>query len=416
MSPNSVKSPRPVSGIDAKSIKIKNHSPATENATPLVHLPEISPGSRLLDAMWPSLNLAHQIGILDRQNHRFKNLPVDGAANATERAQKLSSEGKEVYFACAEYLTPDSRTAANASGACAFWMDIDCGEDKAAAGKGYATVDDAEDALRKFCRDTGLPKPTHIVHSGGGLHLYWVLDDVISREAWQSYAKKLKDLTKVCDFLADDSRTADIASVLRLPGTLNQKNTPPRPVVLKYASDVLIKQSAMLDAIAGAHKSLRSPVATKIPARPTTAVSTTNASSKTSISADTYGEPDLDKLALALVWLDSDCDEETWKLKRLAPLALAARNHPELSSMLYELTRSWSSGELCGQESMAWVNPGGNGRTGEEVFDSVWERFLKDEYTGVPTTLGTVYYDAEQAGWDPQEQFQIIDVAVEGND
>jgi hypothetical protein len=96
-------------------------------------------------------------------------------ADAVEQAQKLSSEGTEVYFACAEYLTPDSRKAANASGACAFWMDIDCGEDKAAAGKGYATVEDAEDALRKFCEDAGLPQPTHIVHSGGGLHVYWVI-------------------------------------------------------------------------------------------------------------------------------------------------------------------------------------------------------------------------------------------------
>jgi hypothetical protein len=92
---------------------------------------------------------------------------------------------------------------------------------------------------------------------------------------------------------------------------------------------------------------------------------------------------------------------------------LAALNHPGASLALYELARSWSSGELCGQASMAWITPGGNGRTGEEVFHSIWKRFMKNEYTGIPTTLGTIYYDAKQAGWDPDEQFQIIDAAIE---
>jgi hypothetical protein len=60
---------------------------------------------------------------------------------------------------------------------------------------------------------------------------------VVVRDEWLSYAWKLKALNKACGFLADDSRTADIASVLRIPGTLNHKFTPPRPVTLEYASD-----------------------------------------------------------------------------------------------------------------------------------------------------------------------------------
>jgi hypothetical protein len=162
---------------DAKSIRITppvGPSPEAQERSPVIQHPASPPGNLLLGALWRSSDNVHQIGVLDRQK-RFKNLPVDGVADAVEQAQKLSSEGTEVYFACAEYLTPDSRKAANASGACAFWMDIDCGEDKAAAGKGYATVEDAEDALRKFCEDAGLPQPTHIVHSGGGLHVYWVV-------------------------------------------------------------------------------------------------------------------------------------------------------------------------------------------------------------------------------------------------
>ena len=177
MSEKSGNSPRSTSTIDAKLIKVPSvsSSPEAQQQPPTYQQPANPPGNRLLGAMWRSHDLCHQLGTLDRQNNRFKNLPVDGADDAVEQALKLSSEGKEVYFACAEYLTPDSRAGANASGACAFWMDIDCGEDKAAAGKGYATVEEAEIALIEFCKATGLPQPTHIVHSGGGLHVYWVV-------------------------------------------------------------------------------------------------------------------------------------------------------------------------------------------------------------------------------------------------
>jgi hypothetical protein len=350
MSKISSNSPRSISTIDAKLIKVPSVSSSSEaqERSPVSQQPANSVDERLLDAMWRSPDLFHQIGILDRQYNRFKNLPVDGATDAVAQAQKLSSEGAEVYFACAEYLTPDSRVAANASGAWAFWADIDCGEDKAAAGKGYATVEEAEVALSKFCKDAGLPKPTHIIHSGGGLHVYWVVDGEIDRDTWQSYARKLKGLTKACGFLADDSRTADIASVLRMPDTLNHKYSPPRPVVQKIASSVFIEWSVMLDTIAGAHNGLCS---AKPPGQSSNATTAANPTSNT--DTDKYGPPDLGKLASAMVMFDPDCDEETWKLKRIAPLAMAARNHPELATALYELGRSWNSGELRGKASKA---------------------------------------------------------------
>jgi hypothetical protein len=55
-------------------------------------------------------------------------------------------------------------------------MDIECGETMADAGRGYATPADALSALDQFCQDTRLPQPTHIVESGGGLHIYWALE------------------------------------------------------------------------------------------------------------------------------------------------------------------------------------------------------------------------------------------------
>ncbi len=212
--------------------------------------------TKLLGALWRSPRQVHQIGSLDRQSGTFKNKPVKGVDQAIQAAQALSEAGKDAYFACSEFTTPDSRTAANVACAHAFWLDIDCGDEKAASGGGYATEADALEAVQIFCQKASIPAPTHIVSSGCGLHVYWALDQAADRATWQDYAGKLKALTKTLAFLADDSRTSDIASVLRMPGTLNHKYQPPRPVTLLRAAEHRVSKAAMLDAIDAAHNEL----------------------------------------------------------------------------------------------------------------------------------------------------------------
>ncbi len=252
--------------------------------------------------------------------------------------------------------------------------------DKATAGKGYLTVEDAEEAIQRFCNDTGLPLPTHIVNSGRGLHVYWVLDRALDRDIWKASAEKFKALTNYLKFLVDGSRTADIASVLRFPGTLNYKYDLPRPVTQRYTSGKLIKQKSMLNAIDNAYNKL-------------CCQSTVSSNTKTS-------KPNLTNLASALKVLDPDCDEATWKLDRIAPLARLAFEHPELHNRLYKLAKSYSSGELRGKASKAWTTPGkSNGLTGEEAFEQEWKRFVNSKYSGNPTTIATIYHDAKALGW-----------------
>lgn len=363
----------------------------------------------LLNALWRSPDRSHQIGEMNRANRRFHNVPVKSVDEAVDRAIKLSNDGDDAYFACAEYVTPNSRTADNASGAYGFWVDIDCGEGKHAAGKGYKTSDDALLALSQFCCDSGLPEATHIVDSGSGLHVYWVMDQVVECNQWRGHAVKLKSLTKELALLADDSRTADIVSVLRVPGTLNYKYEPPKPVSLRFAAMKFIGQSAMLDAIDAAYDRFCGTERIKVPS-PLVKAQVTVASDN--VEKPQYRAIDIERLASALTVLDPDCDDYEWKLKRLAPLAKAARENPTSERTLRELARSWSSGELRGYPARAWGTPGGNGRTGEEVFDEVWARFLKGGYSGRPATVGTIYYDAAAAGWDNQfdsaDRFEVI--------
>lgn len=145
----------------------------------------------------------------------------------------LAKQKRDVYFACASYKADQykddtgktrRRTADNAAWAKSFWLDIDCGEDKATVGNGYRDVETATAALQNFVQVTHLPQPM-LVGSGGGLHVYWPLTANIPATRWIEIAKSLKQLTQCTGtrLLADESRTADIASVLRPIGTRNWK-------------------------------------------------------------------------------------------------------------------------------------------------------------------------------------------------
>ena len=126
--------------------------------------------------------------------------------------------GRTVYHACAGFGSPDSRKQANSIGASSFWLDIDAGD-----GKPYATAAHAAIAVHEFCEATGLPKPLY-VGSGGGIHIYWPLAQILDPGQWRRYSTGLRSLCVKKGLQADAVRTCDLASVLRTPGTHHRKN------------------------------------------------------------------------------------------------------------------------------------------------------------------------------------------------
>ncbi|MFT5960077.1 MAG: hypothetical protein ACI8WM_000382 [Burkholderiaceae bacterium] len=136
-----------------------------------------------------------------------------------------------VFHACATYREPfinedgrkKYRVPANSKAAKAFWIDIDCGDEKAADNKGYATKNAAGKAILGFCQKAGFPAPL-IIDSGNGLHCYWLLTESISSDEWKATAELLKSVLRHFGVLADPSRTADFASILRPVGTHNKKD------------------------------------------------------------------------------------------------------------------------------------------------------------------------------------------------
>ncbi len=109
----------------------------------------------------------------------------------------------------------------------ALWLDIDI----KAPPKGYATLDEAIVSLGQFNEKVGLPPPTALVSSGGGLHCYWFFDRPLSRAEWQPYGDGLKAAAQQHG-LRCDPISADSARILRVPGTRNFKFDPPAPVRL----------------------------------------------------------------------------------------------------------------------------------------------------------------------------------------
>lgn len=157
-----------------------------------------------------------------------------------------------VYHACAGYLKPfieleelnkwgkpkrQFRVGDNWHQAKAFWVDIDCGQEKFDKGEGYLTKRDACTALYKFADTIAWPRPM-VVDSGNGIHAYWPLEEEIDYGTWVRTAVKLKATAAHLGLIADPTRTADFASILRPAGSFNRKHGGCKEVVVKARGTV----------------------------------------------------------------------------------------------------------------------------------------------------------------------------------
>ena len=155
-----------------------------------------------------------------------------------------------VYHACGGYLRPyieydetnewgkakkRYRVEENWHRAKSFWVDIDCGQAKHDSGEGYLDKTTALKSIFKFSDDIGWPRPT-VVDSGNGLHCYWPLTKTVNAGSWRRVATLLKATLAHEGILADPTRTADFASILRTPGTHNRKSDQEKEVKLRRES------------------------------------------------------------------------------------------------------------------------------------------------------------------------------------
>ena len=184
----------------------------------------------LLTAVLPKEGWYCIVG-LKQQGHP-RQVFVETLDEASDEIENLLSQSYDVYFACAKYGNDvDGRTQKNSTYFKSFWLDIDCG-----VGKPYTTQEEGLAALEQFCKTINMPMPS-TVNSGRGIHVYWRLAQTISRNQWKPVADRIKYLCEEHKFKADGSRTAESASILRVPETFNYKQAEPLPVSIINITD-----------------------------------------------------------------------------------------------------------------------------------------------------------------------------------
>ena len=148
----------------------------------------------------------------------------DTIEDAERAGQEFSARGLHAYFALGTYNEASNRKAINVREMKSLFLDLDCGPLKE-----YPSQKAAVDALRAFCKKLSLPKPM-MVNSGNGVHVYWPLTEAVSAGQWVIEAQRLKQACVDNGLLADPVVTANLAQILRIPGTYNYKSDPPLPV------------------------------------------------------------------------------------------------------------------------------------------------------------------------------------------
>lgn len=157
-------------------------------------------------------------------------LTGDYARQMQERAKELSGTHQDVYFSLG--ITPmamgahERATNANIGAIGAVWADIDISNP--AAHKKSNLPANVEEALSIIPTST---PPSIIVHSGHGLHVYWLLTRPVvitdnNRKAVMTALRKwqqvLRTNAQARGWTLDG--TADLARIMRVPGTWNLKD------------------------------------------------------------------------------------------------------------------------------------------------------------------------------------------------
>jgi hypothetical protein len=208
------------------------------------------------------------LAIIDKTTGRVAHKAFDSIESMTDAVNTYSANPNvNVYHACASFkepyvMVPDKkkpgelkrayRDPSNWMGAKSFWIDIDCGDEKAAKGDGYITKREGAEAVIRFCQDVGLATPM-MVDSGNGVHCYWPLTKTLNPDTWRKMATAFKAVLAHHGVLADPTCTADLSRILRPVGGLNRKSDTPKevkcvktgsPIEPAEFAEVLKKQAA----------------------------------------------------------------------------------------------------------------------------------------------------------------------------
>lgn len=124
---------------------------------------------------------------------------------------------RDTYVSQAEFTKPNRRVV-NLARVGLMFVDIDPGQ--------ATHLDGDQWAMRCLmaCQDEGVPAPSLIVFSGRGVHMKWLLDRPLPRAAIMRWNHAQKCLVQRFNHIGADAGARDASRVLRLQGTINEKN------------------------------------------------------------------------------------------------------------------------------------------------------------------------------------------------
>lgn len=162
------------------------------------------------------------------------------ATNELERAARsieLRAGSGDVYCSVATHVAPPEKgrgTTKTVQSISGFWSDLDIGTDghKAASHPNPRNEDEALSIL------DGLPEPSAVIHSGGGLQAWWFFeepwvfsDSSAAASASDSWQRLLIERGEAKGLHVDS--VGDLTRILRVPGTQNRKLVTARPVTFR---------------------------------------------------------------------------------------------------------------------------------------------------------------------------------------
>ncbi|HQL53505.1 MAG TPA: hypothetical protein PLQ87_02270, partial [Phycisphaerae bacterium] len=157
--------------------------------------------------------------------------------DALAQCDIANSRGSDIYFTTGSFsgeLTAyKGRKSAQVVGQRSLFLDIDC------AKWGIDARTTGFDGLLGWLEaDPRVLVPSLVVCSGGGLHVYWLTDQDIPLDRWHAAADRLRNGAGEVFFQALDKQcTIDRARVLRVPGFVNHKYSPPAQVEAMWPTE-----------------------------------------------------------------------------------------------------------------------------------------------------------------------------------
>jgi P4 family phage/plasmid primase-like protien len=167
------------------------------------------------------------------QRFKYAKRQMLDSVEAAERFVKTYQEGHDIYFNCC--LVDPAKCVKSRGGnsdmaiMTCLYADLDAKEGV------HSREKPSFDELGELLASGVVPQPNLTVRSGGGLHVYWLLETPVTdmaagQQMLAGINQKINEWHKAKGYAYEQLK--DTARVLRVPGTFNQKTDPPKQVIL----------------------------------------------------------------------------------------------------------------------------------------------------------------------------------------